>query len=135
MLRLLKNLPELHNVFLNFPPYSARRTGDFFVLVTCKLTSYNFLMLKSFRHKGIQEFFETGSKAGIQPSQAPRLRIQLTRLDSTTSPQDMNAPDWRLHQLSGNLGGHWSIVVNGNWRLTFAFEGNDAVLVDYQDYH
>lgn len=92
-------------------------------------------MVKSFRHKGIQEFFETGSKAGIQPAQASRLRIQLTRLDSSITPQDMNAPGWRLHQLSGNLAGHWAITVSGNWRLTFSFEGTDAVLVDYQDYH
>ena len=90
-------------------------------------------MIKSFRHKGIQGFFDTGSKAGIQPSHAPRLRVQLTRLDAAISPQDMTAPGWKLHQLSGNLTGHWS--VNGNWRLTFAFEGTDAVLVDYQDYH
>lgn len=94
-----------------------------------------FLMIKSFRHKEIQLFFETGSKAGIQPSQASRLRIQLTRLDSATSPQDMSAPGWRLHQLSGNLAGHWAVTVNGNWRMTFIFEGSDAVLVDYQDYH
>jgi proteic killer suppression protein len=92
-------------------------------------------MIKSFRHKGIQEFFETGSKAGIQPSQASRLRVQLTRLDSVTCPQDMNAPGWGLHPLSGRLSGYWSITVNGNWRLTFAFEGTDAVLVDYRDYH
>ena len=92
-------------------------------------------MIKSFRHKGIQGFFDTGSKAGIQPSHAPRLRVQLTRLDASISPQDMNATGWKLHQLSGNLTGHWSVTVNGNWRLTFAFEGTDAVLVDYQDYH
>lgn len=92
-------------------------------------------MIKSFRHKGIQHFFETGSKAGIQSNHAPRLRIQLTRLDDATSPKDMNAPGWRLHQLKGELDGHWSITVNGNWRLTFRFEGNDVILVDYQDYH
>jgi proteic killer suppression protein len=92
-------------------------------------------MIKSFRHKGIQEFYQTGSKAGIQPSQASRLRIQITRLDTATSPQDMNAPGWKLHPLSGKLAGYWSVTVNGNWRLTFAFEGTDAVLVDYQDYH
>lgn len=92
-------------------------------------------MIKSFRHKGIQDFFESGSKARIQPSHVPRLRMQLTRLDDAISPQDMNAPGWKLHQLSGNFAGHWSVTVNGNWRLTFVFEGTDAVLVDYQDYH
>ena len=92
-------------------------------------------MIKTFRHKGIQDFFETGSKAGIQPNHASRLRIQLTRLDDAQCPQDMDAPGWLLHQLTGNLADHWSVTVNGNWCLTFEFEGEDAVLVDYQDYH
>jgi proteic killer suppression protein len=47
----------------------------------------------------------------------------------------MNMPGWRLHQLVGGLSGLWSVSVNGNWRITFAFEGEDAILVDYQDYH
>ncbi len=93
-------------------------------------------MIKSFRHKGLQAFFDRGSKAGIQASHAPRLARQLARLNEASSAQDMNVPGWRLHPLSGrDLGGHWSVWVNGNWRLTFTFEGVDAVLVDYQDYH
>ena len=92
-------------------------------------------MIKSFRHRGLQDFFETGSKAGIQPSHATRLRIQLTRLEVSINPQDMNAPGWKLHQLSGNLVDRWAVTVNANWRLTFTFEDADAVLIDYQDYH
>lgn len=92
-------------------------------------------MIKTFRHKGLQAFFETGSKAGIQPQQAPKLARMLARLDLAKSADDMNVPGWRLHLLSGNLAGHFSVWVNGNWRMTFAFEGGDAVLVDYQDYH
>jgi len=110
-------------------------SGEQSLLVTCDLTGYSVTMIKSFRHKGAQSFFETGSKAGIQPSHATRLRLQLTRLDDAISPQDMNAPGWKLHPLTGQLAGHWSVTVNGNWRLTFRFEGTDAVLVDYQDYH
>jgi proteic killer suppression protein len=92
-------------------------------------------MIESFRHKGLQAFFEKGSKAGIQPSHAPKLARQLARLDLAKTPDDMNTPGWRLHTLAGNLAGHYSVTVNGNWRLTFAFESGDAVLVDYQDYH
>lgn len=92
-------------------------------------------MIKSFGHGGIERFFRTGSKAGIQPKHAEKLRRQLFALDNAERAQDMNAPGWRLHQLHGELTGHWSIDVSGNWRLTFAFEGVDAVLVDYQDYH
>ena len=84
-------------------------------------------MIKSFRHSGIEKFFFTGSKAGIQPS---KLTLQLTTLNRARG-----APGWNLHPLTGDLKGHWSVKVNGNWRLTFCFEGEDAVLVDYQDYH
>jgi proteic killer suppression protein len=92
-------------------------------------------MIQSFRHRGLQTFFETGSKAGIQPAHAARLARQLKHLDRAKEPQDMNIPGWRLHKLSGGLDNHWSIWVNGNWRMTFTFDGEDAVLVDYQDYH
>jgi proteic killer suppression protein len=78
---------------------------------------------------------QTGSTAGIQAKHAAKLRIELTALDSATRPEDMNAPSWKLHALKGDLKDHWSIWINGNYRLTFAFEGEDAVLVDYQDYH
>jgi proteic killer suppression protein len=47
----------------------------------------------------------------------------------------MNVPGWKLHALKGDLEGHWAVWVNGNWRLAFRFEGEDAVLVDYRDYH
>lgn len=92
-------------------------------------------MIKRFRHKGLQAFFDTGSKAGIQPHHASRLSRQLTRLDLAKRPADMNVPGWDLHPLTGDLAGHYSISVNGNWRMTFAFENDDAILVDYQDYH
>lgn len=92
-------------------------------------------MIKSFEHKGLEAFFRTGSKAGIQPHHANRLRLQLTMLDKARGSKDMNAPGWGLHGLSGDLAGFFSITVNGNWRMTFRFDNGDAVLVDYQDYH
>ncbi len=93
-------------------------------------------MIKSFRHKGIQRFFETGSTTGIQTAHKLKLARQLRQLDDATGPQDMNMPGWKLHALKGReLKGHWSVWVNGNWRLTFTFDGEHAVLVDYQDYH
>jgi len=92
-------------------------------------------MIKTFRHKGLESFFRTGSKAGIQPHHAAKLRVMLTMLESAKQSDDMNAPGWRLHALTGDLAGHFSVTVNGNWRMTFVFEDEDAVLVDYQDYH
>jgi proteic killer suppression protein len=92
-------------------------------------------VIESLRHAGIEKFFKTGSKAGIQPSHAKKLRLQLSVLDASSRPEEMNFPGWRLHKLSGDLKNHWSVTGSGNWRLTFVFEGEDAVLVDYQDYH
>ena len=92
-------------------------------------------MIKSFRHKGLETYFRTGSKAGIQPHHAGKLKIMLTMLNNAKRPDDMNAPAWKLHPLSGELTGYWSIWVNGNWRVTFRFDGEDAELVDYLDYH
>ena len=92
-------------------------------------------MIKSFAHKGLKEFYETGSKRGIQPDHAPKLARMLDRLDASTSPQDMNLPGYRLHQLNGDMRELWSVTVNGNWRMTFYFKRKNAYLVDYMDYH
>lgn len=92
-------------------------------------------MIKSFQHNGVARFFRTGSKAGIQPKHTKRLRLQLARLDAAQSAADMSLPGWRWHPLTGNLAGHWAVSVDENWRLTFSFEGTDAVFVDYRDYH
>lgn len=96
---------------------------------------YALHVIRSFRHPGMEKFFLTGSKAGIQPKHADKLSLQLFALNRAKSAQDMDAPGWNLHALRGDLHGHWSIKVSGNWRLTFTFEEEDAVLVDYQDYH
>lgn len=92
-------------------------------------------MIRSFRHAGLEKFFDTGSKAGIQPAHARKLAIQLATLNIAQKPEQMNVPGWDLHPLKGTLADHWSVKVNGNWRMTFRFEGEDAILVDYQDYH
>ena len=92
-------------------------------------------MINSFKHKGLEKFFKTGSKAGIQPAHANKLSAQLALLNRSVSPNDMDWNGWDLHPLKGDLDGHWSVKVNGNWRLTFMFNETDAEVVDYQDYH
>jgi proteic killer suppression protein len=92
-------------------------------------------VIRSFAHKGLEKFFRTGSKVRIQAQHAVRLRLQLTMLDDAGTPEDLDAPGWRLHPLHGDLKSHRPVTVSGNWRLTFRFEGEDAILVDYQDYH
>ena len=92
-------------------------------------------MIRSFRHKGLERFFVTGSKRGILPEHAEKLARILDRLDASISPADMNLPGYRLHELKGQDAGTWSVTVNANWRVTFEFEGQNAFLVDYRDYH
>lgn len=101
----------------------------------CNVGGYDISMIKSFVHKGLQEFFETGTKKGIQAEHSAKLGRILDRLDASICARDMDLPGYRLHQLKGNLQDLWSVTVNGNWRITFYFEGQDAYLVDYQDYH
>jgi proteic killer suppression protein len=92
-------------------------------------------MIKSFRHAGLERFYKTDSKAGIQPHHAQKLRVQLTALNEAREPSDMAVPlSWRLHRLQGKER-HWSVWVDANYRLTFTFDGEDVTLLDYRDYH
>ena len=92
-------------------------------------------MIVSFRHKGLERFFKTGSKAGINAAFAPRLELQLTALDAANNPKQMGVPGWGLHALQGPLAGHWAVKGNANWRMTFRFNGENTEVVDLQDYH
>jgi toxin HigB-1 len=92
-------------------------------------------MIRSFKHKGLRRFFETGSTAGIQAAHAKKLRLILGRLHAAMRPQDMALPGLRLHELAGSRAGTWAVNVSGNWRITFRFAGNDAEDVNYEDYH
>ena len=92
-------------------------------------------MIVSFAHKGLEQFYRKGSRAGIQPAHASRLRLILSNLDQAMSPDDMGLPGLDLHPLKGDRRGCWSVKVNGNWRVTFRFAGTDAEVVNYEDYH
>ncbi len=92
-------------------------------------------MIRSFRHKGLELYYRTGSTKGIQAKHAKRLHLILTLLGAASRPEQMNAPGLRLHSLHGRLGDFWAVNVSGNWRVIFRFEGGHAVEVDYVDYH
>jgi proteic killer suppression protein len=91
--------------------------------------------IRDFRHKGLERFFASGSVSGIQPKHAARLRLILGRLSAAADPGDMGLPGLGLHKLKGDRQGRFAVRVSGNWRVTFAFSGKDAVQVDYEDYH
>ena len=92
-------------------------------------------MIKEFKHKGLEKFFLKGTKAGIQSKHVNRLRLILGRLHAAISPKDMDLPGLKLHELTGGRKGIWSVRVDGNWRITSEFRGQDAYVVDYEDYH
>jgi proteic killer suppression protein len=92
-------------------------------------------MIRSFRHKGLRRFFETGDSSGIDAAFAAKLRRQLTLLNESSGPNDMNTPNYRLHALKGGRKGQWAVWVSANWRLVFEFEESSAINVDLTDYH
>jgi len=92
-------------------------------------------MIRSFKHKGLEAFFKTGTTRGIQPAHARKLRMQLAALDTASMIEDMDISGYRLHSLKGDRLRIWSITVNGNWRVTFEFIDGHAYIVNYEDYH
>lgn len=92
-------------------------------------------MIKSWNHKGLKLFYETGSIKGIQAKHQTRLSIILQRLDAAIKPDDLNLPGMNFHPLKGNLKGYYSVSVSGNWRVIYKFDGEHAILLDYLDYH
>jgi len=92
-------------------------------------------MTKSFKHKGLERFFRSGTTRGIQAKHANKLRMQLAALDTALCIEDLDIPGYRLHPLKGNREGIWSITVSGNWRVTFEFIDGSVYIVNYEDYH
>lgn len=92
-------------------------------------------MIVSFLHKGLERFYLTGSKAGIQAEHAKKLKEILFLLENSSKPDELNYPNYRLHELQGDRRGVWSMRVSGNWRVTFRFIDADIELVNYEDYH
>ncbi len=92
-------------------------------------------MIISFKHKGLEHFFKTGSKSGIQSNHEVKLQLILGRLNASAQPLDMNLPGLSLHQLTGDRSDTWSVKVSGNWRVTFQMNGENAENVNYEDYH
>lgn len=92
-------------------------------------------MIKSFRHKGLKDYYETGCKRKICAAHANKLQLLLFQLTNAIKPEDMNTPGNGFHNLSGNMNNFYAVKINANWRLIFQFEGKNAILVDYIDYH
>lgn len=92
-------------------------------------------MIKSFKHKGLERFFESNDIRGIQAIHKDKLQVLLTALDTAKFVTDMDMMGANLHRLKGKQAHLWSVKVNGNWRVTFEFDDGDAYIVNYEDYH
>ena len=92
-------------------------------------------MIRQFKHKGLKKLFESSSLSGVNPQHATRLRQILALLNTAETLEDMNLPGMNLHELKGNRKGNWSVMVSGNWRVTFTLQEGDAYNVNYEDYH
>ncbi len=92
-------------------------------------------MIRSFRDKGLERFASQGDRSKLSVQNLARLERILTRLQLATTPEQMNLPGWRFHMLKGDQAGRYAIDASGNWRVTFGWSGDDAVEVDFEDYH
>jgi proteic killer suppression protein len=92
-------------------------------------------MIRNFTHKGLERFFKKGDHRGIIAKSESRIERILDRLDAVVRPEDMNIPGYKFHGLGGNRKGTYAVAVTGNWRMTFGFDGEDAIDVDMEDYH
>ncbi len=92
-------------------------------------------MIKSFKHKGLKLFYQSGKSSGIQAKHAKKLRMQLAAIDTAHMIEDIDLPGFSLHPLKGDRAAIWSISVSGNWRVTFEFRDGNAHILNYEDYH
>ena len=92
-------------------------------------------MIQSFRHKGLKQLYGHGDRRYVRQDLVEKVENILARLDVATEPQALNLPGYRLHQLTGDLKGFWSVTVRANWRIIFRFEDSDACDVELVDYH
>ena len=92
-------------------------------------------MITSFKHKGHKQLFDTGRSKQVPADFSARLVRQLDALEQADEPRQLNFPGYDLHELKGERAGTWSRKVNKTWRLSFRFEGGNAVDVDLEDYH
>jgi proteic killer suppression protein len=92
-------------------------------------------MIKSIRHRGLKRLYEQGDRRGIGANIRGRAERILFVLDQAETLDDIDMPGYRLHPLTGNRKGEWSIRVTGNWRITFVFDDGHVYNVDLEDYH
>ena len=113
----------------------ARPCGFSEAIDRCTGTRYNPAMIRSFRHRGLRRLYERDDPSRIGADQLDRTTLALADLDAASKPSELDLPGYRLHPLTGERKGLWSISISGNWRITFRFEDGDVYDIDLVDYH
>lgn len=92
-------------------------------------------MIEGFKHKGLRRFYEDNDRSGVNPEYAEKIKKILSMLDAAETAEEMDVATFRFHALAGNRKGTYSVTVRANWRITFRFEGGNALDVNFEDYH
>jgi proteic killer suppression protein len=92
-------------------------------------------MIVSFRSRALRRYWTKGDESGLRPDWRGRIRRQLLVLEQAHRPEEADLPGWGFHTLRGDQAGRYALLVSRNWRLTFGWDGQDAVEVDLEDYH
>lgn len=102
---------------------------------TSNVSCYICVMIINFLHKGLEKYARKGDRSKLPSAHISKIRLILTRLDAAKSPEALNQPGYKFHRLKGELSDFYSVKVSGNWRIIFRFEDENAVDVNYIDYH
>lgn len=92
-------------------------------------------MIRSFRSNALSRYWTKGQQGRIRPEWRNKVRLILTRMAEAERPDEMNLPGFGFHAMTGDLRGRFAVIVSRNWRITFAWDGQDAVDIDLEDYH
>lgn len=94
------------------------------------------MRIRSISNKALRRLIESDDAKGIRPDLLNRIRNILAALISADAMDSVEGPPgWRIHQLSGDRAGTWSISASGNWRITFDIEEGEISNLDLEDYH
>jgi len=94
------------------------------------------MRIRSVQHRGLKRFIEEDHTRELRPDLVGRIRRVITALVLAPTAQNiLGPPGWRIHQLTGDRAGTWSISVSGNWRITFRVEADEITELDLEDYH
>ena len=94
------------------------------------------MLIRSIAHRGLRRFIEDSDPRGLRRDLVERIRNVVAALVIADTMAGVEGPPgWRIHRLTGDRAGTWSISVSGNWRITFEISNGEITNLDLEDYH